>query len=292
LSWKKIIELNSKYPIVFTLHDSRLFTGGCHFDLECGRFNSGCSSCPAVIGPKKIISFSKESLDNHIGQLTKYSVVSPSQWLLELGKSSRLVQKSHQAMQVSNIVNTGNVISSMAVKSEKRNIYFVAANPTAPVKGLALLLKALDEDFCGKYNLRIVIVGGVDSRLISQMKKLDFVQIAGGKSNHEVMKGAKFGDFLVVPSNSENSPNVISEAQLTGLIVIASAVGGIPELVKDGDSGFLFQRTIQSVRSAVLRAMEADTNLIRENARRVATVRNNEVEIVDKHRQIYLALTQ
>ena len=45
--------------------------------------------------------------------------------------------------------------------------------------------------------------------------------------------------FLVVPSLSENSPNVIAEAQLLGLPVIASNVAGITELIEDSISGFL-----------------------------------------------------
>ena len=49
-------------------------------------------------------------------------------------------------------------------------------------------------------------------------------------------------DALVVPSLwRENSPLVIHEAMLAGLPVVASRVGGIPELVRDGDTGFLYK---------------------------------------------------
>ena len=49
-------------------------------------------------------------------------------------------------------------------------------------------------------------------------------------------------DVLVVPSVwYENSPLVIQEAFLAGTPVIASDIGGIPELVKDKENGLLFK---------------------------------------------------
>jgi hypothetical protein len=35
-------------PVVWTLHDMNPFTGGCHFDQECGRFRTRCSACPLL----------------------------------------------------------------------------------------------------------------------------------------------------------------------------------------------------------------------------------------------------
>ena len=53
-----------------------------------------------------------------------------------------------------------------------------------------------------------------------------------------LLKGAK---LTVVPSLSEGGGLVNVEAQASGCPVIASRVGGIPEYVKDGESGLLFE---------------------------------------------------
>ena len=47
-------------------------------------------------------------------------------------------------------------------------------------------------------------------------------------------------DMFVHPSYIDNSPNSVCEAQMTGMPVIASATGGVPTLVRDGDTGLLF----------------------------------------------------
>ena len=46
-------------------------------------------------------------------------------------------------------------------------------------------------------------------------------------------------DVAVVPSFWDNSPNTVYEAMASGLPVVGSSVGGIPELIRDGESGFL-----------------------------------------------------
>ena len=48
-------------PIVWTLHDMWAFTGGCHYDEECGKYNKNCGYCP-TLGSNKKTTFLIKSL--------------------------------------------------------------------------------------------------------------------------------------------------------------------------------------------------------------------------------------
>ena len=55
----------------------------------------------------------------------------------------------------------------------------------------------------------------------------------------ELLKQYRTAALCVVPSLWDNSPNTVYEAMAAGRAVVASRVGGIPELVADGETGLL-----------------------------------------------------
>jgi len=66
-----------------------------------------------------------------------------------------------------------------------------------------------------------------------------FLGFVSGEQYHECMKGAK---FLVVPSVCyENFPHIIVEAYSYGIPVIASFLGSFPEIIKERETGLLFE---------------------------------------------------
>src|SRR5439155_9349363 len=70
----------------------------------------------------------------------------------------------------------------------------------------------------------------------------DGVRARGAIAHDQVPHALASIDVLVVPSIwPENSPLVIQEAFLAGVPVIASRIGGIPEVVRDGRNGLLFR---------------------------------------------------
>jgi glycosyltransferase involved in cell wall biosynthesis len=109
-------------------------------------------------------------------------------------------------------------------------------------KGVHDLLAALaDERFA---NTRLIAVGGgADAQeltsLANQLGLQDRVEWKGILAPEEVARTMRDADVLCLPSYTEGRPNVVIEAMASGLPVVASRVGGIPDLVKENETALL-----------------------------------------------------
>lgn len=94
------------------------------------------------------------------------------------------------------------------------------------------------------------------------------VRYTGERPHDEVVRFMSAADVLVLPSYSEGLPTVLVEAGSIGLPVIASAVGGIPELLGD-DRGTLISHPSAEAIVAALRVFVADRHGAEAAARRL-----------------------
>jgi len=129
--------------------------------------------------------------------------------------------------------------------SDKLPVIIGTVGRLAEVKDQALILKAIDillRDF-PRDSLRCVIVGEgpMRSELESTIEKLglnDVVWLAGESDNVAGFLNAM--DIFVLPSLGEGISNTVLEAMAAGLPVVASDVGGNPELVEHDKTGLCF----------------------------------------------------
>ncbi len=78
-------------------------------------------------------------------------------------------------------------------------------------------------------------------RLIGDLELRNEVRLLGELSHEEVSEQYKGADMVVLTSRSEGIPLVLMEAMAHRKVVLAPAITGIPELVEDGRTGFLYQ---------------------------------------------------
>ena len=111
-------------------------------------------------------------------------------------------------------------------------------------KGVDVLLRALAR--CRSRCTLTVVGSGPDLPAMEAMsRELGLawrVRFLGRKDSRDIPSLMRQADFLVLPSRSEGRPNVVLEAMASGLPVIATPVGDVPELVSAGRTGLLVAR--------------------------------------------------
>lgn len=131
-----------------------------------------------------------------------------------------------------------------AVGADKEGKVIVFVGDLVQVKGISFLLRAVDalrEKIPG-LSLYIVGDGALRETLMAEAEALGLssvVRFKGAVPHAEVPEWIGCADVLCLPSMSEGMPNVVIEALSSGVPVVASMVGGIPDVVKDGVNGFL-----------------------------------------------------
>ena len=181
-----------------------------------------------------------------------------------------------------------------------------------PLKGFHYLLQAMQEILqnCPEAHIKVagisvLGVNGIKSRikipaygkylrrLILKNRLEGKVRVLGNLSAEEMKREYLSAQIVVCPSAVENSPNSVAEGQLLGVPVAASRTGGIPDVVKDGVSGLLFEKgNIHELAACVSRIL-TDKQLAkelsaseRETAAKLYNGENNYQKLIEIYQSI------
>ena len=95
--------------------------------------------------------------------------------------------------------------------------------------------------------------------LIQQYQLESNVKILGEISHDEVYKFLNDLNIYIQPSFSEGSPVTLKEAMASGLPILASDAGGIPEIIENKITGFIFQKgNLKELKTSLLKIMKLD----------------------------------
>jgi glycosyltransferase involved in cell wall biosynthesis len=138
------------------------------------------------------------------------------------------------------------------------------------VKGYGYLIDALALLKKQQVNFRFTLVagGGVPDEIKFQIAQHDLaeeINIINGLSHDLTIERIRNSDMLVLPSVVEGMANVAIEAMTVGTIVISSDSGGMPELIEDNTTGYLFlNRDPFSLANTIIKATQARQELLQE----------------------------
>lgn len=188
-------------------------------------------------------------------------------------------------------------------KVEKHSIFM--SQGTYPIKGLHIMLQAMPI-ILNKYPEAKLYVAGQNilsesfvhltgyakylRRLIDKNGLKGVVCYTGILDEKGICERYLKSHVFACPSSIENSPNSLGEAQILGVPCVASYVGGVPDMVRSGETGFLYRfEEVEMLADLVCRIF-ADSGLamqFSENGRLSAQRRHDPIENTKQLLEIY-----
>ena len=247
MSIEDIAHINA--PIVWSLHDMWPFTGGCHYDEECGKYKENCGNC------KVLRSTNEEDLSRKVflrkqkifNQKKDMYIVGLSQWLYDCSKTSALF-KDKQHINLPNPIDTKifkpidkeKARELWNLPQNKKLVLFGAMNATSdPRKGYKELIEAMQK-LEKNSKIEFVVFG---SNRPQNATDFGFKAHYLGSLTDDVSLVTLYNavDVMVVPSLQENLSNVIMESLSCGTPVIAFNIGGNKDMIEHKQNGYLAQ---------------------------------------------------
>ncbi len=149
-----------------------------------------------------------------------------------------------------------------------------------------------------KMKCKLVLIGDGPERCMANRKVIDYgleedVLFLGKQNN--VIELLSIGDVFILPSEKESFGLAALEAMACEMPVIATRTGGLPELIIDGESGFLSEvGDVEKMTKDTLKLL-SDPNelaLFRANARKRAVDEFSSDTIVDQYVELYRSLIE
>lgn len=247
---RALVPMSLDAPVVWTLHDTWALTGHCAYFIDCRRWETGCGACPDLRrAPAVRRDATAENWERkrRIYAMSRLAVVTPSRWLMDQVERSTL--RPWRAEVIANgvdrsVFRPGDRAAARAelgLPQDALVCLYVAMSASAanPYKDVATVADAIALA-AGQSEGRVVFVGlGGDARPGDDPRFVYPGYVADARLMARYYQAA---DVLLHAAHAEVFGLAIAEALACATPVIATAVGGIPELVADGVNGWLVAR--------------------------------------------------
>ncbi len=232
-------------PVIWSLHDMWPFTGACHYTDNCLQYTHSCNLCP-FLKPKSKLAEKTFNRKLKTYQKIKYLYVNGlSKWIMEQAKKSSLFE-NRAFYNLTNCINTTDFYpinknkakKNLNIPENKKVILFGAVAATVDKrKGFDLFQKALS--LTENKSDKIVAVFGSPDKKNIEIDGFEYRYLGKINSTEQLRTIYSSADVTVVPSRQENLSNVVLEAMACGTPVVAFNTGGMPDMIKHLQNGYL-----------------------------------------------------
>ena len=246
------IETLAKFnkPIIWTLHDMWVFTGGCHYSQQCDRYTATCGSCPQLKSNKqRDLSQSIWQRKQQAWKNLNLTLVSPSNWLAQCAKQSSLFKDIRVEVIPHGLdIETYKPIDRLVVRrlfnlpQDKQIILFGAAGVATddPRKGFYLLQSALQKLSKSGWQdkVELVVFGATEPE---KPVELGFKTHYLGRLHDDISLALVYSmaDVMIVPSIQEAFGQTASESLACGVPVVAFNATGLKDIIDHEQNGYL-----------------------------------------------------
>jgi glycosyltransferase involved in cell wall biosynthesis len=243
--------LGHQVPVALTLHDEWLLSGHCAYTLNCLRWRTGCGHCPDLSIYPPIRRDATEynwSRKRAIYARSHLYITTPSQWLMNEVEQSILAPAVQEARVIHNGVDLSvfqpgdkqAARAALGLPNDITILLFVGHGTRKnQFKDYSTMEGAINRVAANSdgNELLFVCLGEQGGDQLFGKARIRFVEYQ--KDLKKVAQFYQAADIYLHAARADTFPNVILEALACGTPVIGTAVGGIPEQIKDGVTGFL-----------------------------------------------------
>ncbi len=288
-------------PVVWTMHDMWPFTGGCHYSLECRKYETECTDCPALRCVfKGALANLMQLRKTAIYQSAELHFISPSVWLADAAIRSSIlndfrIETIPNALDISKFrpIAKAEAKKSIGVDSDSFSILFNAYSLSEKRKGLDLLKETIEliikEKMIPKEKLVLLVLGKGGQEIASAMDiRVKLLGRISGDDNLAMCYNA--ADVFAAPSVQDNLPNTVMESLSCGTPAVAFNIGGMPDMINHKSNGYLADPfSIEDFAKGIswIYNSRTDSDILGQNARRSVAFRFTYSIVSGRHLEFY-----
>jgi glycosyltransferase involved in cell wall biosynthesis len=242
--------LSREFPVFLFLHDCWTFAGHCAYPVNCTKWQTGCGGCPNLALPPAVAAdvtdVNWRSKRDIFAQSRLY-VTAPTQWLLDRARNSILAPGIADSRLIPSPVDTrcfrpapkAEVRAQLDLPQHAHILVFAAfqsrSNPYKDCSTIESAVKQLAELMPNEEILCVALGQEAEEERYRKLR----IRFLPFQPQSVVIRYLQAADVYLHAAHEENFGLVTAEAQACGTPVVATAVGGLTEVVAHRERGLL-----------------------------------------------------